>query len=127
MREDEKRERIPLRENEQQWRGRKLQVREHFCTVMGRVENVCVRGWSRFLFHREANSGGVCMWVRTDCPTSPLPKAINYLNQQQSLFNEGGWNKKKMGEDTWVFPQMAQGLTIFPTPYPCENHAPFSF
>ena len=30
MREDEKREGIPLRENEQQWRGRELQVREPF-------------------------------------------------------------------------------------------------
>ena len=38
MRGDEKRERIPLRENEQQWRGRELQVREHFCTFVGRVE-----------------------------------------------------------------------------------------
>ena len=38
MREDEKWERIPLRENAQQWRGRELQVRDRFCTVVGRVE-----------------------------------------------------------------------------------------
>ena len=43
MREDKKRERIPLRENAQQWGGRELQVRERFCTVMGRVEKKFLR------------------------------------------------------------------------------------
>ena len=48
MREDEKQERIPLRENEKQWRGRELQVCEHFCIVVGRVENPCVNDGSHF-------------------------------------------------------------------------------
>ena len=80
MREYEKREGIPLRENEQQWRGCELQVREHFCIVVGRVEkslrvdeqreegtyyggeqqNREVANWrvrTGFSYHSEVNSG----------------------------------------------------------------------
>ena len=56
MREDEKRERIPLRENEQQWRGRELQVRECFCTP---AEKKNLREMMAVVFpsHSEVNHG----------------------------------------------------------------------
>ena len=42
MREDDKQEGIPLRENEQQWRGCEIVVRGCFAT-RGAQKNVCVR------------------------------------------------------------------------------------
>ena len=45
MREDEKRERIPLRENEQQWRGRKIAVRGCFAT-RGAKKKCLHEGWT---------------------------------------------------------------------------------
>ena len=76
VREDEKWKRIPLRENEQQWRGRELEVHGRFCTVVGRVE--CLRERITVVFFAIVKSivGGVCVWVRTDSPATPLPKTI---------------------------------------------------
>ena len=66
--------------------------------------------------------GRVCVWVRTDSASTPLPKPL--LPQPPAAFlNESGWNKKKE-EDIWVFLSLAK-VDNFPHPYPCENHAPF--
>ena len=70
--------------------------------------------------------GGVCMWVRTDSPATPLPKIINYLNHHQPfLMKVVGIRQGKKTHG--FFSLIGQGLTNSPHPYPCENHAPFSF
>ena len=72
--------------------------------------------------------GGVCVEAWNDSPATPLPKqltAITSLSYQQKLLIEGGWDKTKE-DDTWVFPPFGSRFDKFPpTPYPCENHAPF--
>ena len=69
-------------------------------------------------------AGGVCMWVRTDSPTTPLPKTINCLNHQQPFLMKVVGIRQ--GKNTHgFFSLIGQGLTNSPHPYPCENHAPF--
>ena len=63
----------------------------------------------------DSTMDGVCVWVRTDNPATPLPKTINCLNHQQSFLMKVVGIKQ--GKKTHgYFPSMAQGLTISPTP-----------
>ena len=73
-------------------------------------EHFATRGESGIACVSEVNRGGVCVWVWTDSPATPLPKpltAITSLSYQQKLLTEGGWDKTKE-DDTWVFPSLAK-------------------
>ena len=79
-----------------------------------------------FPSHSEVNHGGVCMWVRTDSPTTPLPKDHNCLNHQHPfLMKVVGISKGRrhmgifpLGPKLWQFPHI---LILG------KNHALFSF
>ena len=58
-----------------------------------------------FPSHSEVNQGGVCMWVRTDNPATPLPKDHNCLNHQQPFLMKVVGNKIKGRRHMGIFPQ----------------------
>ena len=61
--------------------------------IMRLLIGECVRVFPAIV---RSTVGGVCMWVRTDSPSTPLPKTINYLNHQQSfLMKVVGIRKRK--------------------------------
>ena len=69
--------------------------------------------------------GGVCVWVRTDSPTTPLPKTINCLNHQQSfLMKVVGIKQRKK---THGFFSHWPRLTISPTSLSLWKSCPFRF
>ena len=77
----------------------------------------------------KAVMGGVYVWVRTNSPATPLPKAItasttshNCPQQQNQVIEEVGETRKVEKQTMWQhmgFPPINQGLTS-PTPYPLE-------
>ena len=75
----------------QLWRVKPLRVdeqREEGIACGGEQQNCEVTNWrvrAGFSSIVKSTVGGVCMWVRIDSPATPLPKAINFLNHQQSF------------------------------------------
>ena len=49
--------------------------RDRFSTVVEEEWYAYVREDGGF-FHCEVNRGGVCVWLRTDSPATPLPKQL---------------------------------------------------
>ena len=105
-----------VREGEQLPGGREFAVRG--CSATRGEEGECLREGKNSKI-----MGRVCMWVRTDSPTTPLPKTINCLNHQQPFFMKVvGLGKGRRHMD---FYPIGQGLTNSPTSLSLWKSCPF--
>ena len=88
-------------------------------------ERFATHGESGIACVSEVNRGGVCVWVRTDNPATPLPKTINFLNHQQSFLMKVVGIRQGKKTHGYFHPIGQNWTNPPPHPYPWENHAPF--
>ena len=101
---------MPVREKEQEFLLLREGEQPRKRMAPWRECNVRWSDGGGFACHREVQStSGVCVWARTDSPTTLHSPAITAPTTKQNIRKNGSWirqgkmGKSKQGGDTWIF------------------------